>query len=76
MENMERQKLSALIEEILRADSEALNNISNAVEERYRRLFPDQEVVYLTLPRNNLEEREKQLELAVEFLRKYHAPLL
>ena len=73
---MERQKLSALIEEILRADSEALNKISNAVEERYRRLFPDQEVVYLTLPRNNLEEREKQLELAVEFLRKYHAPLL
>ena len=73
---MERQKLSALIEEILRADSEALNRISNAVEERYRRLFPDQEVVYLTLPRNNLEEREKQLELAVEFLRKYHAPLL
>ena len=73
---MERQKLSALIEEILRADGEALNKISNAVEERYRRLFPDQEVVYLTLPRNNLEEREKQLELAVEFLRKYHAPLL
>lgn len=73
---MERQKLSALIEEILRADSEALNKISNAVEERYRRLFPDQEVVYLTLPRNNLEEREKQLELAVEFLRKHHAPLL
>ena len=73
---MERQKLSALIEEILRADSEALNKISNAVEERYRRLFPDQEVVYLTLPRNNLEEREKQLALAVEFLRKHHAPLL
>ena len=73
---MERQKLSAFIEEILRADSEALNKISNAVEERYRRLFPDQEVVYLTLPRNNLEEREKQLELAVEFLRKHHAPLL
>ena len=73
---MARQKLSALIEEILRADSEALNKISNAVEERYRRLFPDQEVVYLTLPRNNLEEREKQLELAVEFLRKHHAPLL
>ena len=73
---MERQKLSAFIEEILRADSEALNKISNAVEERYRRLFPDQEVVYLTLPRNNLEERENQLELAVEFLRKHHAPLL
>ena len=73
---MERQKLSAFIEEILRADSEALNRISNAVEERYRRLFPDQEVVYLTLPRNNLEEREKQLALAVEFLRKHHAPLL
>lgn len=73
---MERQKLSAFIEEILRADSEALNKISNAVEERYRRLFPDQEVVYLTLPRNNLEEREKQLVLAVEFLRKHHAPLL
>ena len=59
-----------LMEEIAQAGSEKLDEILSAVEARYKVLFPEWEVVYLALSRNDPQERSRQLDFMVEFLRR------
>ena len=54
---------------ISQSDDTQLNEITSALTARYKTLFPDWEVVYLALPLQDPERRERLWELA----RKNHA---
>ena len=49
---------------ISQADDTQLNEITSALTARYKVLFPDWEVVYLSLPLRDPERREQLWELA------------
>ena len=49
---------------IAQADDGQLNDITSALTARYKVLFPDWEVVYLSLPLQDPERREQLWELA------------
>ena len=49
---------------ISQADDTQLNDITSALTARYKVLFPDWEVVYLSLPLRDPERREQLWELA------------
>ena len=49
---------------ISQADDTQLNDITSALTARYKVLFPDWEVVYLSLPLQDPERREQLWELA------------
>ena len=58
------------LHEIEKMDSTELDVILQAVEERYRVLFPDWEIVSVSLPRNDLEMREMYLNMMIQYLKK------
>ncbi len=62
---------SQFLREIEKMDSTELDAILHAAMERHRVLFPDWEIVYVSLPRNDLEMREKYLKMMMEFLEKH-----
>ena len=43
--------------EILQAQPQELDAICDALQSRYRMLYPDEEIVFLSLPRYDREER-------------------
>ena len=58
------------LHEIKKMDSTELDVILQAVEERYRVLFPDWEIVSVSLPRHDLEMREMYLNMMIQYLKK------
>ena len=62
-------ELAEVLSFISQADDAQLNDITRALSARYKTLFPDWEVVYLALPLQDPERRERLWELA----RKNHA---
>ena len=63
--------MDEVLEKISQADSEELGKILQAVRVRYKILFPNWETVYIALPKDNLNVREKLLELTFDDLRKH-----
>ena len=57
-------ELSEILSFISQADDSQLNTITDALSARYKALFPDWEVVYLSLPLQDPERREQLWELA------------
>lgn len=53
---------------IAAADAESVDRILNAVFTRRRELFPDWDMIYFALPKNNPEERKVVLEQALDAL--------
>jgi len=60
--------MEAIQERIKRADLQELDTLVGAIEERYRVLAPDWEVVYLALPKKDLKARKNNIELAMNIL--------
>ena len=52
-----------LLNQIRQADGAALNDIAQALMERYHTLFPDDDVFFLSLPKNNPQERQRLLQM-------------
>ena len=57
-----------IMEEIERADDHAITRIIQAVIRRYGAVYPDQEIVFLSLPLGAPEERRMILHHALEAL--------
>lgn len=57
-----------LIERIEQADDRTISRIIQAVIRRYGKLYPDQEIVFLSLPVGEQEERLQVLRHALEAL--------
>ena len=57
-------EISDVLSYIAQADDGQLNDITSALTARYKVLFPDWEVVYLSLPLQEPERREQLWELA------------
>lgn len=67
--------MEEMLERIKQADLQELDDILCAAEARFKVLVPDWETVYLFLPKNDWQARQKHLEMAVEFLRKHYEPM-
>jgi len=57
-----------ILEEIEQADDRRITKIIQAVIRRYGKVFPDQEVVFLSLPTEDRQERQQVLRHALEAL--------
>ena len=57
-------EISDVLSYFAQADDGQLNEITSALTARYKVLFPDWEVVYLSLPLQDPERREQLWELA------------
>lgn len=55
--------LDELCQRIRLANPEEINDILQAAFERYRILFPNDEILYLSLPKNNPQERQRLLQM-------------
>ena len=56
------KNLSGVMDRIGHADDIEINEIIQAVIRRYQRVYPDWEVVFLALPKNDPVERKRLLE--------------
>jgi len=54
------------------ADSMVLNDILTAVHKRYKDLFPDWEMVFMSLPKMGAEERSLELDKMVAVIKKHY----
>ena len=63
-------ELDEMLNEIERADDLAMEKIMEAVRKRFAAAFPDWEVIYLSCPRNNEEEKLKTLNYLIEQVRR------
>ncbi|MBQ9148040.1 MAG: hypothetical protein IJX69_00555 [Oscillospiraceae bacterium] len=68
MEQIETRTILGWIEQ---ADDDAISQIIQAVIRRYKQVYPGWEVVFLSLPRDNAEERRRQLNELIEFLNRH-----
>ena len=67
----EIMSLENVLAYIQQADDDEINQIIDALTARYSRVYPDREVAFLSLPRNDRERRRRIL----EFVLKYDKPL-
>lgn len=61
--------LEELISRIEVADHEEMDAILDALQSRYKHLFPDWEVTFLSVPREN---RREQARFLMEFIQKHY----
>lgn len=61
--------LEELIAGIEAADHEEMDAIIDALQSRYKQLFPDWEVAFLSLPREN---RREQARLLMDFIQTHY----
>ena len=53
-----------LLKQIGKMDADTIEKLTDAVFERKRELFPQWDIVYLAMPKNNWEERKRILDMA------------
>ena len=58
--------LDDILQYIHQADDDEINQIIDALTARYRRLYPDWEVIFAALPLNDMERRRTMLEMALK----------
>lgn len=63
--------LTELIERIESASQEEIDAIIDALQNRYKRLFPEWEVAFLSVPTGNPENRKEQARLLIEFIQQH-----
>lgn len=62
---MTHKEVEVILRMIETADDGALSEIVRAVLRRYAKLFPEEEVVFLSIPKQDMQERRRILELAL-----------
>ena len=65
-----KRKLHKLLSKIYRANDYEISQIISAIIRRYSVVYTDQEVLFLSLPVNDIAEREQILTSALELLKK------
>ena len=63
-------EIGQIVDYVEKATEEELDGILNAVFQRRRKLFPDWDMIYFALPKNDPAERKRLLEQALEVLMK------
>lgn len=63
--------LADLIDRIESAGHEELDAIIDALQSRYKQLFPEWEVAFLSVPTGNPEDRKEQAKLLIEFIQRH-----
>ena len=63
--------LEKLLLRIEYAEHEEIDPIMDALQRRYKRLFPDWEIVFLSVPTENEEATKKQGRLMIEFIQNH-----
>ena len=62
--------LNALVERIMQFDDAQISEVIQAVIRRYKRVYPGQEVVFLSLPAEPAEERSRCIDALIAMLKK------
>ena len=62
--------MEALMDRIWELSPGELDEVFEEVLNRKRTLYPDEEILYMTLPKNNPEERNRMIECIIGFLEK------
>lgn len=60
-----------ILEKIRRADDAEINEIIEAVTLRYQEVYPDWEVMFLSLPRNDPDACLRKLDQIADFVRRH-----
>ena len=60
-------ELEELLIRISKMEPESLEVILNAAFERKRELYPDWDIIYLALPKEDWQERKRTLTMALNF---------
>ena len=55
-----------IIEQIMKADTSRIDDLLHAVFERKRALYPQWDILYLAIPRDDWNERRRILESALQ----------
>lgn len=69
MKYFKNRRLNTALTQIQQADDAELTQIINAVIRRYGIQYPDQEAMFLTLPKNDPEERRNTLNSIFDLLK-------
>lgn len=67
---LKQRSLSNLLGKIERANDLEITQIIRAIIKRYSKIYPDQEVIFLSLPVNDPKERDRTLASAFELFSK------
>jgi len=59
-------ELQLLLSAIEQADGNIIDEIIDALRHRYHTIYPDEEIVFLSLPRYDSQERKRILELILK----------
>lgn len=59
-------ELDEMIIQISRVDTDEIQKLINAVFARKRELYPDWDIVYMALPKDNWEERKRTLDMVLK----------
>lgn len=71
IKNLLKQRLlTKLLRKIERANDFEISQIIRAIIQRYSKIYPDQEIIFLSLPVNKSEERKQTLASAFDFFSK------
>ena len=57
-----KRALNRMLKKIERADDFEVSRMISTIIRRYARVYPDQEVMFLSLPKNDPEERGRTLD--------------
>lgn len=69
-----RRSVENIINGIATADAEEMDLIIKEVLSWHEKAFPDQELVIWSLPKNNVAERDRQINTVAEFLHRHMVP--
>ena len=64
---MRKREVSAIVNEINKADTEMIDYILDAAMNRKQALYPDWEIFYCSAPKNSVSSPEEMLRKAWEF---------
>lgn len=65
-----------LLKQIGKMDADTIEKLTDAVFERKRELFPQWDIVYLAMPKNNWEERKRILDMANQLEERFQKEFL
>ena len=60
--------LQYLLRFVSGSDTTELSQLMDCINQRYRDLYPNWEVIYLALPQNNKDERQRLLKKALSLI--------
>ena len=63
--------MNEIFKKIRRADDAEINEIIDALTQRYKEVYPDWEIMFLAMPRNDPDACLRRLEQIADFIRRH-----